>query len=141
MTNWTRRVFCLALGACLLAALSAGCRAEDARVLEARSAYEFVEKNRGRDDFLILDVRTPAEYGRGHIAGAVLMDYYRPDFADRFAALDRNSTILLYCHSGSRSGDVLALSEKLGFGKVYELQGGIVSWMRAGLPLSTDGAN
>jgi len=112
-----------------------GCQAADVRILEPRAAYELIEKHRGRPDFLILDVRTPGEFRRGFIEGAVLMDFYNPDFGERFAALDKNATIFVYCHSGGRSSDVLRLADRLGFARVFDLRGGIVAWMREGLPL------
>jgi rhodanese-related sulfurtransferase len=123
----------------VMAALLAGCVREDARLLEPQAAFELIGQNRGRSDFLILDVRTPGEFRRGHIEGAVLMNYYDRDFRERFAALDRDLTILAYCHVGSRSSGVLDLAEKLGFKRVFDLRGGIVDWNRAGLPLVRDG--
>lgn len=135
------RILALAASALLvMAALLAGCVREDARLLEPQAAFELIGQNRDRNDFLILDVRTPGEFRQGYIAGAVLLDYYRPDFRERFASLDRDTTILTYCHSGSRSSSVLALAEKLGFKRVFDLRGGIVNWKRAGLPLVRDGA-
>ena len=119
----------------------AGCLAADERVLEPRAAHELIEKNRGRPDFLIVDVRTPGEFQRGFIEGAVLMDYYAPEFRERFAALDRSATILVYCHSGSRSSNVLQLADKLGFSRVFDLRGGIVAWVGEQLPLATGAAD
>ena len=40
------------------------------------------------DDLVILDVRTPAEFAEGHIEGAVMIDFYRDDFASELAKLD-----------------------------------------------------
>lgn len=135
------RILTFAVSALLvMAALLSGCVREDARLLEPQAAFELIGQNRDRNDFLILDVRTSGEFSQGYIAGAVLLDYYRPDFRERFASLDRNTTILTYCHSGSRSSSVLALAEKLGFKRVFDLRGGIVAWKRAGLPLARDGA-
>lgn len=121
-------------------ALLAACRGADERLLEPRAAYELIEQNRNAKDFLILDVRTPGEFGRGYIEGAVLMNYYDPDFAERFAALDRNLTILTYCHVGSRSSGVLALADELGFKRVFDLRGGIAAWKGGGLPVARGGA-
>ena len=124
-----------------MAALLAGCLEPDARLLEPRAAVDLIAQHRGRPDFVILDVRTPGEFGNGFIQGAVLMNYYDPDFAERFAALDRDLTILTYCHVGGRSSDVLALADRLGFKRVFDLRGGIVAWREAGLPLTRDGAD
>jgi rhodanese-related sulfurtransferase len=120
-------------------ALLGACRAADERLLEPRAAHALLERNRGAKDFLVLDVRTPGEFRRGYIEGAVLMDYYAPDFRERFAALDRNLTILTYCHVGSRSSGVLALADELGFARVFDLRGGIVAWKGDGLPLAGAG--
>jgi rhodanese-related sulfurtransferase len=112
-----------------------GCLTVDERILEPQAALELIEESKGRPDFMILDVRTPGEFRRGIIEGAILMDYYAPDFSERFAALDRDATIFVYCHSGGRSSDVLRLADKLGFKRVFDLRGGIVAWARQGLPL------
>ncbi|HCU68228.1 MAG TPA: rhodanese-like domain-containing protein [Desulfomicrobium sp.] len=120
-------------------ALLAACRGADDRLLEPRAAYELIERNRGARDFLVLDVRTPGEFRRGYIEGAVLMNYYDPDFRERFAVLDRSLTILTYCHVGGRSSDVLALADELGFERVFDLRGGIVAWKSEGMPLAGGG--
>ena len=118
--------------------LLAGCLEEDERLLEPGAALTFMEQNRGKRDFFILDVRTPGEFRQGYIEGAVLMNYYGTDFRQRFAALDRKATIFMYCRSGGRSSSVLALADQLGFERVYDLRGGILAWKAAGLPLRTE---
>ena len=120
--------------------LLAACRGADDRLLDPRAAYRLIEQNRGGQNFLVLDVRTPGEFRRGYIEGAVLMNYYDRDFRERFAALDRDLTILTYCHVGSRSSGVLDLADSLGFRRVFDLRGGIVAWVREGLPLTTGAA-
>jgi rhodanese-related sulfurtransferase len=125
----------------VLAALLAGCMEGDARLLEPQAARALLENNAGKSDFLILDVRTPEEFRQGYIRGAVLLDYHAPDFRERFAELDRAATIFLYCRSGNRSSSALELADRLGFGRVFELQGGIRAWTAAGLPLVVDGAD
>jgi rhodanese-related sulfurtransferase len=90
------------------------------------------------DDLVLLDVRTPEEFADGHLDGAVLVDFYDPDFADRLAELDRDVPYLVYCRSGNRSGETLALMEQLGFDSVRDVGGGILAWADAGLPVVTD---
>ncbi len=91
------------------------------------------------EDLVVLDVRTPEEFGEGHLAGAVMIDFYEPDFADRLAELDPDVPYLLYCRSGSRSGQTAAILEGLGFADVADVDGGIVAWSADGLPVVTDG--
>ncbi len=133
-TGFMRSILAAMLWAWFVLAL-AGCMAVDERILEPQAALELIGESKGRPDFIILDVRTPGEFRRGFIEGAILMDYYAPDFRERFAALDRDATIFVYCHSGGRSSDVLRLADKLGFENVFDLRGGIVAWARQGLPL------
>lgn len=87
------------------------------------------------EDLVILDVRTPEEFAEGHIEGAVMIDFYRDDFADQLAELDPDVPYLLYCRSGNRSGQTAVLLEDLGFTDVADVDGGVVGWLDAGLPL------
>lgn len=85
---------------------------------------------------VVLDVRTPEEFAQGHLDGAVMIDFYRDDFSDRLAELDRDVPYLLYCRSGNRSGQTLAIMEQLGFRDVADVDGGITAWQGAGLPVT-----
>ena len=88
-------------------------------------------------DLVVLDVRTPAGFQEGHLEGAIMIDFYESDFADRLAELDPDVPYLLYCRSGNRSGQTVDLMRELGFSDVADVDGGIVSWTSAGLPVVT----
>ena len=87
-------------------------------------------------DLVVLDVRTPEEFAEGHLDGAVLVDFYDADFADQLAALDSDVPYLVYCRSGNRSGQALSVMEQLGFSSAVDVDGGIVAWAGAGLPVT-----
>lgn len=87
------------------------------------------------DAITVIDVRTPEEFSDGHLADAVLIDFYDASFADQLAELDRDGTYLLYCRSGNRSGQAASIMGDLGFEQVYDLQGGVIAYDAAGLPL------
>lgn len=87
------------------------------------------------DAITVIDVRTPEEFAEGHIAGATLIDFYGPTFADQLAELERDGSYLLYCRSDNRSGQAASIMADLGFDQVYDMQGGIVAYEAAGLPL------
>ncbi len=87
-------------------------------------------------NLVVLDVRTPEEFAEGHLAGAVLVDFYDADFADQLAALDPEVPYLVYCRSGNRSGQTLSIMEQLGFSSAVDVDGGIVAWAGAGLPIT-----
>lgn len=89
------------------------------------------------DGLVVLDVRTPEEFAEGHLDGAVLVNFYDADFAEQLAALDTDVPYLVYCRSGNRSGQALGVMEQLGFASVVDVDGGIVAWTDAGLPVTT----
>lgn len=103
------------------------------RVVSPADATELVES--APEDLVILDVRTPEEFAEGHIEGASLIDFYRDDFADQLADLDRDTPYLIYCRSGNRSGQARSIMEDLGFTDVTDVDGGIVAWAGEGQPL------
>lgn len=82
----------------------------------------------------ILDVRTPAEFGQGHIEGATLINFYDSNFKDQVDELDKTQTVYVYCRSGGRSGNAARVMEDLGFQNVVDLSGGITSWQAKGHP-------
>lgn len=82
-------------------------------------------------DAVIVDVRTPGEYQRGHLAGARNIDLQAPNFRQRVDALDRERSYYLYCRSGNRSGIAAAAMRDLGFERVHNI-GGLDALARAG---------
>jgi len=76
----------------------------------------------------LVDVRTPKEYNDGHIGVAKNIDFYGSTFKSQMEKLDRNKPVLLYCHSGGRSGQALTMLKSMGFKEVYDLKGGWSSW-------------
>ncbi|MEO0493773.1 MAG: rhodanese-like domain-containing protein [Actinomycetota bacterium] len=89
------------------------------------------------DDLVILDVRTPDEFAEGHIDGAIMIDFYEADFSARLTELDPDVPYLIYCRSGNRSGQTRAILADLGFSDVADVDGGVLAWADAGLPLVT----
>lgn len=88
------------------------------------------------ENLVVLDVRTPEEFAEGHLDGAVLVDFYDADFADQLAEFDPEVPYLVYCRSGNRSGQTLGIMEQLGFSSAVDVDGGIVAWAGAGLPVT-----
>lgn len=90
------------------------------------------------DDLVVLDVRTPEEFAEGHLEGALLIDFYEADFAERLEGLDPTVPYLLYCRSGNRSGQTAEMMKQLGFADVVDVDGGINAWNAAGLATVTN---
>jgi rhodanese-related sulfurtransferase len=88
----------------------------------------------------VIDVREPAEFAQGSIANAVNVPLSRID-RDGIAALDQAGVVhdrgelLVICRSGARSGNACArLHTALGE-RAVNLQGGLMAWVSAGLPV------
>jgi rhodanese-related sulfurtransferase len=86
---------------------------------------------------VVIDVRTPAEFARGHLEGARNLDVGAADFLRRIADLDRTSTYAIYCCAGSRSAEVVTTMREMGFTEVVDLDGGITRWIREGREVVT----
>ena len=70
---------------------------------------------------VIVDVRTPAEFAEGHLEGAELLDLTGGDFAAALPSLDPDAEYVVYCRSGNRSGQAVAMMEDAGFTDVTNL--------------------
>ena len=81
---------------------------------------------------VVLDVRTRKEYSEGHIPNSVLVDFNSDDFEKELAKLDKNKTYLVHCAAGGRSARACKKMDALGFKKVYNLEGGMGAWEKAG---------
>jgi phage shock protein E len=71
----------------------------------------------------VLDVRTPEEFATGHLQGAKNLNFRASDFAQQLAKLNPQSTYLVYCASGNRSGQAVAQMRKKGFKKATNVGG------------------
>lgn len=119
-----RRALLLGLG---LAACSAGPYAGE-RVDAARAEALL------KEGVFVLDVRTPQEAAEGMLPGAVLIPLAElsPDKLPR----DRGKPVLIYCRSGRRSAAAAKALKGWGWTRLYDLEGGVLEWVRAGKPLS-----
>jgi thioredoxin 1 len=111
------------------------CKAQSEYQVEPARFKAKVESNLAA--VTLLDVRTPVEYDRGHVAGAVLMDYNGGQFAAEMGKIDKNKPVFVYCQSGGRSSSAADELRKAGHREVYELKGGILAWRNSGLPTET----
>ena len=103
--------------------------------ISVEEAAQLIEDNNNNSDFVILDVRTPSEFESEALENAVNIDFYSEIFEEEIAKLNRDKHYLIYCRSGGRSSRMLELVKSLGFSKVYEMRGGINTWMAKGYPV------
>lgn len=100
------------------------------------SAKEFHDKYVNHKGAILLDVRTPGEVQQGHLEGAINIDFYDANFQTDLNRLDKTKPIYIYCRSGRRSGIAMKSMKEMGFSEIYNLNGGIISWTQAGLPIA-----
>jgi rhodanese-related sulfurtransferase len=123
-----KKVFALIASVLLLAGCSSSTGAIDLGVSEFSTKV-------AEAGVITLDVRTPIEFAEGHIEGARLIDFQSGNFENKIAALDKNATYAVYCRSGNRSGQAVKVMQDAGFTNVFNMNGGVIEWANAGLPL------
>lgn len=84
---------------------------------------------------VVVDIRTPDEFAKGHIKGAVNINMNAEDFAAKLGKLDRDKTYLMHCKSGGRSSASIPVWNRLGFKNVLHLTSGTLGWVKAKQPL------
>ena len=72
-------------------------------------------------DAVILDVRSPGEAEAGMLEGAQLLDFNAGEVTAAIPNLDPEAEYLVYCRSGNRAGQAIALMEQAGFTNVTNL--------------------
>jgi rhodanese-related sulfurtransferase len=83
------------------------------------------------ENHVILDVRSPQELAEGSVPGHEMINFFDSNFPEQVEKLDKSKTYLIYCRSGNRSGQACAMMANMGFGKLYNLEGGIGAWNAA----------
>lgn len=76
-----------------------------------------------KEQILLIDVRTPAEFEQGHLKGALLIEYQNIGQEIEKYAVDKNMPIALYCRSGRRSGVAASILVSQGYQNVLNLGG------------------
>lgn len=98
------------------------------------SVEAFNQKLSSTPEGQLLDVRTPAEYGQGHLPHSSNFDFKDPVFVQKIATLDKDKPVFVYCLSGGRSGQAAKLLAQNGFKEIYDMQGGYLKWSAANMP-------
>lgn len=81
----------------------------------------------------LVDVRDHDEWDGGHIDGALHVPEYQ--LADRVEELDRSRPVVTVCRAGTRSDEAAEWLRGQGF-QAESLDGGMLSWKWAGLPIT-----
>lgn len=99
--------------------------------LDARELGKLAAK----DGIQIVDVRSPEEWSKGHLPGAIHIPLAA--LPDRFGELDTASPIVLQCQGGGRSSIATSFLQARGLEKVANLEGGYDEWIAQGFEVES----
>jgi rhodanese-related sulfurtransferase len=83
----------------------------------------------------LVDVREPVEHAEERIAGAQLIPLGQLD--KRASEVSRTQPVVVMCRGGKRGEQAMRTLQSRGFSQVRNLEGGILAWKAAGLPIET----
>ncbi|MDI9338406.1 MAG: thioredoxin domain-containing protein [Alphaproteobacteria bacterium] len=95
---------------------------------------DFSQKIKADTTAIIIDVRSAAEFSKGHLENAINLEWNDKKLYDFAAKLDKNQPIFVYCTIGGRSTEASKKLRKEGYNNVYELEGGLIKWRSQNLP-------
>ncbi len=87
-----------------------------------------------QEDAVVVDVREPPEWAKGHIGDAQLIPLGELDKRLEELASFKDRPVIVTCQSGTRSPAACKKLVKAGFTRVYMLKGGMTAWEDANLP-------
>jgi rhodanese-related sulfurtransferase len=120
-------------------------------VAEARKIIPEITVTQAKEELdqghvgLVLDVREPAEWEKGHIPGAVLaprgmLEWYADPttpYARAELTTKRDARIIVACASGGRSALATETLQSMGYTNVVNMAGGFNEWDKQGLPVES----
>ena len=117
------------------------CGTGEAQKSVSLGPQEFEKQLATEGERILLDVRTPGEFGERHLAGALNIDYNGADYNSRIGNLDKMQPVYVYCLSGGRSAAAAQTLTEIGFTKVFEMKGGISRWIAENHPVEAENFN
>ncbi len=99
--------------------------------LQTLSPQEVKDKM-DQNQIVLIDVRTPYEYGFEHIPGALL--FPMASFDPKKLPSQDSKPIVFHCGSGMRSYKISELCAQVGISPLAHMDGGLGAWKQAKLP-------
>ena len=84
------------------------------------------------DEFILLDVRSEAEYNAAHLAGALNVERGRIEWIIPNIIKNPERTIYVYCQDGRRSGFATERLIQMGYTNTINIKDGFEGWVTAG---------
>jgi rhodanese-related sulfurtransferase len=127
--------FTIALALFVLTISCAVAQSETTNLISPQKAYEALT---GENPPLLIDVRTKAEFGAGHVKNALnvpLNEFTKGTYPKKIGEPAKDRPIIVFCHSGRRSGIARDILAKDGYTNTKNVRGGIIAWKDAELPI------
>jgi rhodanese-related sulfurtransferase len=126
-SKYCRLSFMFFLMGCAVAQVQA-----DSGEMESISPKEASTMYAGKEA-IIVDVREDSEWNEQHITGVIHIPLAQ--LKERLSELKqyKDSPVITQCRSGRRSAQAFDVLKPAGFSKVYNMDGGIMAWDKAGL--------
>jgi len=107
--------------------------AADAAVGSTISVVQLEHMLKERDerarDFVLVDVREPNEYEINKVPGSVLIPKGEFLNGNALEQLPSDKQIVMYCKTGARSAETLAIVKGAGYADAIHVGGGVVAWV------------
>lgn len=100
---------------------------ESQYVQSSRTAIE----RQNQDNVYVIDVRTTQEWDQSHAVGAIHWGLEEELLQGNMPDVPLDSEIYVYCRSGNRAGQAIALMRNAGFTNLTNT-GGLADWQAAG---------
>lgn len=128
--NLLRTIVCI----CVLVISACAVHAQQTRS-ELYSPERFWQEYTTEDTAIMLDLRTPDEFAKGHIEGAINVDFYHNSFDKTVDTLKRDIPVYIYGSRGYRSYQAARVFGDKRFEEVYDLSGGFNRWVSEQMPV------
>lgn len=95
-------------------------------LLNGITSTEVKRRLEAKEDFILLDVRSPAEHQQERLAGAVLIPLGA--LRARLGELPKDKEIVTFCKVSLRGYEAATILQAAGFTRVRVMDGGVVAW-------------
>ncbi|ETW97505.1 MAG: hypothetical protein ETSY1_22390 [Candidatus Entotheonella factor] len=101
------------------------------------SQQELLQRIEGKQEMLLIDVRTTGEFSVGRVPGAVNIPLN--ELAERVGEIrpHHDKGVILYCESGRRAGVAERVLREAGLDNIRQLEGNMSAWRQSQLPMET----
>ena len=97
--------------------------------MDVKQVYEKLQAGNA----FLLDVRSHSEFAAVHAPHAVCIPVQT--LSDHISEIPADKPVYVICHSGGRSSMAVQLLKTRGMSKVINVDGGIIAWQAAHLPI------